>query len=196
MKTNQPFETNKTYHFYNRGNNGENIFKDAENYLYFLNLYKKHVLPLTNTFAYCLMPNHFHFLIEITTQFENKDKNPVSQAFSNCFNAYSKAINKRYNRHGSLFETHPKRIVVETADYFTALIYYIHHNPVKHGFTESPADWPYSSYHAFLSDKPTQLRRESVLDWFGGKDFFEKIHLNQWDPALKWNSEQKKYIVR
>ena len=56
------------------------------------------------------------------------------------------------------------------------MIRYIHFNPVFHGMTSHPAEWQYSSYHAFISEKPTKLKRNSVLEWFGGKEPFLKFH--------------------
>jgi len=53
------------YHIYNKGNNKENLFIGEKNYFYFLNLWRKHISPLADTFAYCLLKNHFHFLIRI-----------------------------------------------------------------------------------------------------------------------------------
>ena len=54
-------------HIYNRGNNRENLFKEAKNYPYFLKLYSKHVERVASTFAYCLLRNHFHFFVRIKT---------------------------------------------------------------------------------------------------------------------------------
>jgi REP element-mobilizing transposase RayT len=51
------------YHIYNRGNNGEPLFFEEENYIYFLKLYDKYISPIAETYAWCLMKNHFHFLV-------------------------------------------------------------------------------------------------------------------------------------
>ncbi len=56
-------EEGKYYHIYNRGNNKQKIFFDDENYLFFLSKFKKYLIPNIDVFAYCLMPNHFHFFI-------------------------------------------------------------------------------------------------------------------------------------
>jgi putative transposase len=58
-------EENAYYHIYNRGINGENIFKEESNYAFFLHQYAKYVSPIADTFAYCLLKNHFHLLIRI-----------------------------------------------------------------------------------------------------------------------------------
>jgi putative transposase len=58
------------YHIYNRGNNKQEIFFEEKNYHHFLNLFQKYLASFVDVYAYCLMPNHFHFLIRIkeTTQ--------------------------------------------------------------------------------------------------------------------------------
>ncbi|MGI0105533.1 transposase [Salinimicrobium sp. TIG7-5_MAKvit] len=84
-------------------------------------------------------------------------------AFSHFFNAYTKAINKRYGRSGSLFQEHIKRKRVEDERYLVQLIAYIHLNPVKHGFTEDYKSYRFSSYQAYKSSKPSLLKREVAL---------------------------------
>lgn len=99
----------KHYHIYTRGNNKEDIFKDPANYAYFLKLWKKHITPIADTFAYCLLKNHVHFCVgikypeDLPQGYASGEKH-LSKPFSNCFNAYAKAINKRFERTGSLFE--------------------------------------------------------------------------------------------
>ena len=156
---------------YNRGNNGENIFIEERNYTYFMNLYARYIDPVAETFVYCLLRNHFHVGVRI------KAENPGRQ-FANFFNAYSKAINRAYGRTGSLFENRYRRKEVTTDRYFQRLIHYIHWNPQKHGFVKDFRDYPYSSYHLFLMDKPSLVRRTEVLDWFGGRDDFIRLHQN------------------
>jgi len=184
-------EQESYYHIYNHANGDENLFRTDENYNYFLKRYAHFINPVANTFAYCLMPNHFHFLIktkefEQTSEvFETSDvldkinpsiKNPYSKAFADLFNSYTKAYNKMYSRRGSLFNRQFKRKAVENDMYFTKLIHYIHANPVHHGFVNTIEDWPFSSYHSFLSNKATLLNRNEVLEWFNGKEDFVKFH--------------------
>ncbi|HCK66653.1 MAG TPA: hypothetical protein DHW49_10355 [Anaerolineae bacterium] len=58
------------YHIYNRGTNGENIFKEERNYAHFLNLFSKHLESSTDLFAYCMLRNHFHILVRIKSETE------------------------------------------------------------------------------------------------------------------------------
>ena len=127
-----PLQPGVIYHIYNRGVNGETIFKEKRNYEYFINLYVKHIQPMADTYAFCLLPNHFHLLGEIKNLTGLQDLSGIktaSQAFSNLFNAYAKAINKVYGRTGPLFERPFKRIPVTDNKYFARLLIYIHQNP-------------------------------------------------------------------
>ena len=97
------------YHIFNRGNNRENIFVEGKNYLYFLVKYAQIVSPITDTYAYCLLRNHFHILVRIKDVEETgggKCGRKPGQIFGDFFNAYAKAINARYQRTGALFQ-HP-----------------------------------------------------------------------------------------
>ncbi len=173
---------------YTRGNNKDNIFLEERNYTYFLQLYRKHVSPFADTYAYCLLRNHFHLLIKIKERFEPEQTSQVfktcevspaimSKQFATLFNAYTKAINKAYGRTGSLFQERFGRIVVNSPHYFTRLVYYIHFNPQKHGFVDSFKEWPYSSYHSLTAlTKQTNLKRDEVLEWFGGVEWYQDFH--------------------
>ncbi len=180
MQSVTPLEPGHAYHIYNRGNNGENIFVEPRNYRYFLHLYAKHVEPIATTYAFCLLRNHFHLFVRIceTDGASGKllDSCSARQHFANLFNAYAKAINKAYQRSGSLFQEHFGRIEVTSETYFAILIRYIHRNPQKHGFVTDFRDYPYSSYHVFLGDRPTRLPRAEVLEWFGNRTRFARLH--------------------
>ena len=78
MKNVIPLLPDTYYHIYNRGINGETIFKQERNYSYFLHKYNKYISPIADTFAYCLLKNHFHFLIRIKSESEILETlNPV-----------------------------------------------------------------------------------------------------------------------
>ncbi|MDQ3682618.1 MAG: hypothetical protein M3352_06045 [Bacteroidota bacterium] len=185
------------YHIYKRGNNKENLFIEEKNYFYFLNLWRKHISPLADTFAYCLLKNHFHFLIRIkpeelllnfkalpkTVQLkklflsqEETIRKILSQQFSNFFNAYAKSINSVYERTGSLFQERFRRKSIDSDNYFTEIIFYIHANAQKHGLVNDFRGYPHSSYLSLLSDHATLLMRKEVIDGFGGREAFIKYH--------------------
>ena len=171
-------EAGVIYHFYNRGNNHENIFIEERNYEYFLKLLKKYIVPISEVYAYCLLKNHFHIALrikekeEIPTQYQEK----IHLPFSNLFNTYTKSINKAYQRTGSLFQEHPQRNRVENEDYLRQLIVYIHLNPLKHKFYDRFYNYKHSSYQSYLSEKETNLDKEYIIDLFGGKENFIAFH--------------------
>ena len=94
-----------------------------------------------------------------------------------------KAFNRTYQRTGALFQRPFGRIPITSDAYFVQLIAYIHRNLQKHGFVKDFREWPYSSYHAHLSTKPTHLKRDAVLSWFNGAKQFADIHWREFDET-------------
>ena len=163
------------YHIYNRGNNRENIFIEDRNYKHFLQLFAKYILPIADIFAYCLLRNHFHFLIRIKETPDTKHQK-LHQAFANFFNAYAKAFNRAYERTGSLFQRPYKRSKITSDSHLLQLVAYIHQNPQKHSFVDDFREWPYSSFHALRSEISTYIKRNEVLGWFEGREHFLEFH--------------------
>jgi REP element-mobilizing transposase RayT len=180
-----PLDYTLTYHIFNRGNNREVLFKEKRNYQYFIKLYRKYILPIADTYAYCLMSNHFHFAVRVKSKDrlirvlrKNNPRKSIKpgQIFGNLFNAYAKAVNKVYGRTGSLFENTFHRKIVTTNKHLMRLILYIHYNPQKHCFVDDFRCWPYSSYKRLISSDPTNLARAQVLELFGGKEGLIQQH--------------------
>ena len=171
-------EPGVVYHIFNRGHNKEDIFKEDKNYAYFLSLVEKYLLPIAEIYAYCLLKNHFHFVLRIKDiEFiEDRYKEKPHLPFYNLFKSYTKAINKTYNRTGSLFQEHFKRKRIENDEYLTQLVAYVHLNQVKHGFTDDFINYRYSSYKAYVSEKPTNVSCDYVMSLFGDKDNFMCWH--------------------
>lgn len=150
--------TDQIYHVYNQGNNKEIIFKDHEDYISFLRRVRERVFPNTEILSYCLMPNHYHFLI-YTNQ---KSIEPVklglleSQVLKNCFrllnSGYSTEYNNKYSRTGSLFRQKTKfKILENRKDNYPFICFnYIHQNPLKAGLVKKMEDWKYSSFQYYL----------------------------------------------
>lgn len=189
MASNHPLlEHGHYYHIYNRGINSCALFRKSGNYEHFLRLYDKYILPVADTYAWVLMGNHFHLLVRIKSKeelhlqgFDNLEgvysgRNLINQHFSNLFNAYTKAYNKMYKRSGSLFEHPFRRIKITSEEYLKYLIYYIHNNPIHHGFCEHLIEFPWSSYLTILSPKKTKLKRDEVLEWYNDPDNFKDYH--------------------
>ncbi|MCU0325207.1 MAG: hypothetical protein MUF45_08130 [Spirosomaceae bacterium] len=197
MKKNvEPLQPNTYYHIYNRGINGEDIFKEYRNYQYFLEKYAYHIEPIAQTFAYCLLKNHFHLAIKTRTQqkieeyyvskYPNRQKaanvsDILSRQFSHLFNGYAQAINKAHNRTGGLFEEPFLRVSIPDDVYLCNLIVYIHRNPQNHGFIRDFKLYKHSSYQSFLSEAKTKLPREEIIGLFGDKEAFVKAHESELD---------------
>jgi len=181
------------YHIYNRGNNRENIFVQERNYAYFMELWWKHISPIAETWTYCLLRNHFHAAVYIREQSDltSLKKNPKepSQYFSNFFNAYSRGLNIATQRTGTLFERPFKRIPIDNENYLIRLIVYIHQNPQKHGFVIDFKDWNYSSYNSIIGNNPTRLQRDKVLQLFGSREDFIRIH-QEIQPLTDFEDEE------
>jgi len=179
------FEEDYIYHIYNRGNNRKNIFFTSNNYFYFLHKIKKDLLSVCEILAYCLLPNHFHFLIVATKDsclpYRSKSgivlkEQALAKKIGLILSSYSQAINKQLNRTGSLFQPKTKAKALNDSvgkmDYLFLCFNYIHQNPVSAELVEKLEDWPYSSFREYCgyysSDKicNIELAKELLnLDW-------------------------------
>lgn len=183
-------EPDKFYHIWNRGNNRDNLFYKQKNYEYFLRLYDEHMDSVVETYAFCLLPNHFHLLIrtKMFHQFGETSKkqrsNPVSIAFQQLFTAYSKAINIQERRTGSLFQKPFKRLEVNHPKYFAALVHYIHTNPQKHGIIDDFRQYPWCSYERIIKSRPSKLMKDEVVNWFSNKENYLEYHSNNVDLEI------------
>ncbi len=135
------FGEDNLYHIYNRRNNKQQIFFNAENYLYFLYKMRVYLRPHCDILAYCLMPNHFHFLINtnaksvVAKTVGSFEKNAVSEGMRILLSSYTQAINKQEKRVGSLFTQNTKCKCLTTNDlknnYAFTCFGYTHQNPMK-----------------------------------------------------------------
>jgi REP element-mobilizing transposase RayT len=152
------FHPGDTYHLYNRGNNRENIIVERENYGYLLHLVRRHLHPVMDILAYCIMPNHYHLLVKIKQKSDFspddfEDMTPrISEAMRRLSIAYTKAINKRYGRVGALFQG-PYQAKPVPPERLLDLSCYLHQNPVAAGLVEDAADWPYASARDYLGHR-------------------------------------------
>ncbi len=193
------FARDNFYHVFNRGNGKQDIFLDREDYLFFLkrlkeNLfpelqegaplapraYKRKLLPADSfvLVSYCLMPNHFHFLIRQNTEL------PISKLVLKLCTSYSIYFNKKYDHIGHVFQDQFKAIRIEDDSYLLWLSAYVHQNPKVAGLVSNLEQWEYSSYLDFIGKRSGKLcLKDQILNNFSGvndyKDFvdqaFEKI---------------------
>lgn len=182
-------EPGEIYHLYNHANGSEDLFRDEADYELFLNKVLEHTSHLFHFYSYCLMPNHFHFVIETKEDDELRELNikvpekVLSKAFGNACSGYAKKINHKYNRMGSLFnQNHKTKIILDEKD-FCKVVHYVHANPVHHGFTSDISKWKYSSYNRILLNDTPWLKSKKVYDYFGNVHEFIKYH--QQDIELK-----------
>jgi len=171
------------YHVYNRGNNKQPIFFSDDNYLYFLKGVQKTIAPCCDILCWCLMPNHFHFLIHANKNsiVEIKDgsfpRQQFSQSVKQLLSSYTKAINKQNNFNGSLFQQKTKAISVmdNYQSYGATAFYYIHQNPLKAGLVDKIEDWEYSSFKDYTGRRMGKLCNKNLahelLD-FDAKTFY------------------------
>jgi putative transposase len=146
------YVTGSYYHFYNRGAHRLSLFREEDNYVFVLRKIKTYCSSLALApIAYCLLPNHYHFLIR-----QDGDQ-PAGLLPQRVFNSYSKAYNKRYGHSGTLFEGNYKVVPVERDAYLLHLCRYIHANPVIHGLVEDVLDWPYTNYPEWIGERAGTL---------------------------------------
>lgn len=194
------FEEDGIYHIFNRTNNGEKLFLSDENRHFFLRKYKELLSAYLDTYCWCLLPNHFHFLVRIKShkilvetikskQFNDRSltekkflenlcsiSDLVGHSFKRFFQSYSLSFNKMFHRNGNLFYKPFKRVAVIKETQFTQAIVYIHANPVKHQLTKDFTTYEWSSWRSYMSDAPTLLLRKEIFDFFGNREQFIKVH--------------------
>ncbi len=215
MPTPRALEHNSYYHIFNRGVLDTNVFFEERNYFHFLWLYSKYIDPVADTYAWCLLKNHFHLLVRIKTigEIEAFPSTPMglirrvtphsysrpngftvpSRQFSHLFNAYAKAINKAYDRRGKLFQQSFRRIKISNDLHFCNVVAYIHRNPQKHGFVPDFKEWKFSSFQFVMSPQATQPMKDMVRCWFGSKRKFLEHHatdsLEYAGDFLQWDDD-------
>ena len=198
------FASETISHVYNRGNNREKIFYDDQDYKAFLfrvglalgfhqeelNKEKLLFLPYSRIrisninkkffklHAFCLMPNHFHLLIE------QKSTVSISTLILKICTSYAKYFNKKYGRVGHVFQDQFKSVHVDSNSQLMWVSSYIHMNPVKAGLVKKPDQYKWSSYIDFISHRNLPIVHKNLLtEMFGNKDSFEKetLRLNDDD---------------
>lgn len=196
-----PLVAGEYYHIFNRGSEKRDIFTQPRDYQRFLKtFYYYHFLgkkpsfskfaksqlnsfepkpdkKLVDIISYCLMPNHFHFLIK-----QLKDSG-ISIFLSQLSNSYTKYFNTKYRRIGPLFQGAFKAVHIETESQFVHLSRYIHLNPVVSGLTKRLDDYPWSSYLEYANGKNFYCSPEEILCLFPSFDNYKKFVENQIDYA-------------
>jgi REP element-mobilizing transposase RayT len=181
-----PLVAGEYYHVYTRGNNRQRIFFERENYLFFLRRIRECLLgELESTgspnpeaptvgracaiVAYCLMPSHYHLLVR-------PEDGDFPRRMQRLSLSYTKAMNKRHDRVGALFQGHYKALHVDRAEYLLHLSRYIHLNPVGAGLVKQPEDWEFSSYREYVGlRRGTLPMPDVVLSQFPNPDAYRRF---------------------
>jgi putative transposase len=198
----EKLQPNQTYHIFNHVNGFENLYLEDENYRFFLEKYQLYIHSIAETYAYCLLPNHFHLVVRIRlreviekcyrgnentfTKVSNFGKDAsivdeeieryISKQFANLFSCYTQSFNKFNKRRGSLFLKNFKRQLIDSREYFESAVTYTHRNPIHHGFCRQFEDWSYTSYCEIKADKSQLVETSKLLKMYEGVDGFIASH--------------------
>ena len=157
------FYPEEIYHVYNRGNIHQKVFFEKRNYPFFLRKMERHLTPYCNFLAWCLMPNHFHWLIQIksaekleafTTLSGDGSVNELNKNIGILLRSYTRAVNVAYKNKGSLFQqgTNSKNVnrgLTIRDNYALICFLYIHQNPIKAKLATNFDGWDFSSYRDY-----------------------------------------------
>lgn len=180
------------YHVIARGNRKQGIFRDEKDIKQFLTYLSrcKHRFAF-RLYAYVLMHNHLHFLIEV-------GEVPLSRIMQSLLFAYASYFNRRYGEVGHLFQGRYKAILCDKDAYLLELIRYIHLNPVRARVAKSPEDYAWSSHRSYLGKGERHLIDEGfVLDQFGASRSLARRRYRQfvWE-RISGEREEKYYRVK
>jgi len=184
------------YHVYNRGNNRQPIFFNPNNYLYFLDKVRSKILPHCDVLNYCLMPNHFHFLINsdertcISKTVAGEERSVLSEAFRTLLSSYTQAINKQNSTVGSLFQQNTKaKLIPKNRNLYDLLCFhYIHQNPMRANLVSRMEDWEYSSFRDYCGFRNETLCNKQLAEHLlniNMKTFYEDSYKITNGSALK-----------
>jgi REP element-mobilizing transposase RayT len=168
------FITGNLYHIYNQGNNKQIIFSTKNDFLIFLRIVRKYISPNCEFIAYCLMPNHFHFLIYTDERVNKILKqgglliDPVTNGIRKLLSGYARIYNSTYIKSGSLFRQKTKVKCLSDIqpgpsysmqNYYFNCFHYIHQNPLRANLVMRLEDWEFSSFKDFA-----QLRNGTLCN--------------------------------
>ena len=169
------------YHVYNRGVGRQCIFTHDRNYIFLLRRAKRYLPDYDlRIIAYCLMPNHYHFLLC------PGDEHAVPRFLQRLFSSYTQAFNLQERRSGTLFQGRPRKVLVDSDGYLLHVCRYIHRNPLEAGLVEKLSDWPYSNYLEWIGAREGSLiDREFVEAHFPTAGDYERFVLDDVDEAVE-----------
>lgn len=183
------FVAGEVYHIYNRGNNKQPIFFNDNNYIRFLAIIKHNWQPFCDILCWCLMPNHFHFMIQATedscneiNSYGNKTLQILSKKIGLSLSSYAQYINRQNKTSGSLFQQKTKAKCISDihsertgankphTSYIRECMHYIHQNPQKSHLVKRMEDWAYSSFQDYIGLRNGTLCNKKLLLELSGCD--------------------------
>jgi len=179
------------YHVFSRTNSGDTAFTDRRDRDRFLEYLAKYTDIFSfRIHAWCLMPNHFHFILEST------DRPALSEFMRRLLTAYTVYFNRRHGRHGHLFQGRFKSFLVDKTDYLLALSWYVHHNPARMTQPLDPEKYEGSSLQYYIhGGDPPYLHTKEILTWFeGDRQKYAEFMRRGLDEQNKPSILQQRYI--
>jgi len=174
------------YHIYNRAVADNLLFNNSDNYHLFLSRIRIHLEESADILAYCLMPNHYHLLVQLKN-------NDLPNSMQKLALSYVVPFNRSYKRSGHLFQGKYQRKQVDDDNYLLHLSRYIHLNPLSAGLVKRASDWRYSSLPVYYGITQSDfVRTDIVLDLFDDpigtpmieRRFSYKKFIEEWDPEF------------
>jgi len=164
------FIEGSVFHVYNRAVANTELFFDDDDYIYYLKKLRKNLSENNfEIYAYCLMPNHFHFCIKQKTDLH------IWKLFNKVNTSYSMYYNNKYKRTGKLFAGKLQHKQLHSDKYLIALCQYIHYNPVKAGLVNTLSEWEFSNYPEYIKIRKDILFSKQLVDDY--PDVFENYEI-------------------
>lgn len=192
----QKFDEGLVYHIYNRSISNLVLYREEVDYEDFLFKYAKYFSNYFDTIAYCLIPNHFHFIVrikkvsDIQISLKNEKTKAAQKLLNNdielntfledqmkrFFSSVALTYKNKYGHRGAVFEERMKRVAAKSESKIMYLLCYIHHNPIHHFLVKKYEEWKNSSYNYYKSEGESIIIRDEILNWIGGIDVFDQMH--------------------
>ena len=161
------------YHVIVRGNQRRKTFRCDDDYKAYLDRLQDYRAKFhLRVYAYCLMPNHVHLLLESGSA-------PLGKFMQGLQQSYTQYFNRSYRKVGHLFQGRYKAIICDKDKYLLALLRYIHLNPVRAGLAKRPEGYVHSGHRSYLTDGAAKLiDARPILELLGGKKAYERFVLD------------------
>ena len=174
------------YHVIVRGNQRRKTFRCDDDYKAYIDRLEKYRAKChVRIYAYCLMPNHVHLLVETGST-------PLAKLMQGLQQSYTQYFNRSYRKVGHLFQGRYKAIICNKEKYLLALLRYIHLNPVRAGLAKRPEGYAHSGHSCYLIDGTAKIiDARPILKLLGGKKAYERFVLD----GMSENHNEEYYAV-